>query len=68
MNEEIKDFLVGISRIYIDSKNGTLLDQFKKYAEIKEDNDISARSLMYSRYNVLSETQNADVSELERAE
>ena len=30
MNEEIKDFLVGISRIYIDSKNGTLLDQFKK--------------------------------------
>ena len=68
MGEEIKDFLIGISRLYIDSKNGTLSDQFKKYTDGHNESDMSSNKNMYSRSNVLSEAQNIDISEKKRAE
>ena len=68
MNLEIKEFLIGISRIYVDSKNGTLLEQFRKCEEIQKENDISIHNNIYSRSNVLCEAQNSSISEMQRAE
>lgn len=68
MSEEIKDFLIGISRLYIDSKNGTLLEQFKKYNNEKSKINISDDRNIYSRSNVLTEAQNTDISEQKRVE
>lgn len=68
MSEEIKDFLIGISRLYVNSKNGTLLEQFKKCEEIQKENDSSLEHHMYSRNNVLCEAQNIDVSDEYRTE
>ena len=48
MSEEIKEFLIGISRIYVNSKKGTLLEQFKKCEEIQKKNDhynVSAKEI-----------------------
>lgn len=68
MNMEIKEFLIGISRLYVDSKNGTLLDQFKKCEELQEEKDISVQNNIYSRSNVLCGTQNSGISEMQRVE
>lgn len=68
MNLEIKEFLIGISRLYVDSKNGTLLDQFKKYEELQEEKDVLVQNNIYSRSNILCETQNSGISEMQRAE
>lgn len=41
MNSEMRDFLIGICRIYIDSKNGSLLEQIRKAkkSQLKLHND-----------------------------
>ncbi len=77
MGEEIKDFLIGISSIYVDSKNGSLSEQFRKCVEIDkkanyfDDMGICvnkySESNIYSRSNVLAEAQNVNISELQRA-
>ena len=40
MNEEIRDFLIGISALYIDSKNGSILNQIE---ELNTENEIIKR-------------------------
>ena len=77
MGEEIKDFLIGISSIYVDSQNGSLSEQFRKCVEIDkkanyfDDMGICvnkySESNIYSRSNVLAEAQNVNISELQRA-
>ena len=68
MNLEIKEFLIGISRLYVDSKNGTLLEQFRKCEEMQKEKNISVQNNIYSRSNILCETQNSGISEMQRAE
>ncbi|MGN0145155.1 MAG: GH36-type glycosyl hydrolase domain-containing protein, partial [Clostridium sp.] len=65
MSEEVKNFLIGISRIYIDSKNGTLVDHFNKCTVKHDESDFTEN--MYSRLNVFSEIQNVEENNLKRS-
>ena len=47
MGEEIKDFIIGIARLYIDSKNGTLVKQIKE-AKDEEPKDYLRHKELYN--------------------
>ena len=64
MSEEIKDFLIGISRIYVDSKNGTLSEQFNKYINQYEEEFIDKN--IYSRFNISKKVQKREETDLSK--